>query len=52
MDFQNKKVIFLKQDKLSIEFFKTMGTYSIIAVDTVAEVIEQINDFISLRQIQ
>lgn len=48
----HKKVIFLKQDKLSIDFFKTMGTYSIIAVDTVEEVIEQINDFISLRQIQ
>lgn len=47
----HKKVIFLKQDKLTIEFFKKLGTYSIIAVNTVDEVVEQINDFISLRQI-
>jgi hypothetical protein len=47
----NKKVIFLKQDNLTIEFFKKLGTYRVIAVDSVQEVIEQINDFISLKQI-
>lgn len=47
----NKKVIFLKQDKLTIEFFKKLGTYRVIAVESVEEVIEQINDFISMKQI-
>lgn len=47
----NKKVIFLKQDKLTVEFFKKLGTYRIIAVETVEEVIDQVNDFISLKQI-
>lgn len=47
----NKKVIFLKQDKLTIDFFKKIGTYRVVAVERVEEVIEQINDLISLRQI-
>lgn len=47
----NKRVIFLKQDALTIEFFKKLGTYRVVAVDSVDEVIEKINDFISLKQI-
>lgn len=47
----NKKVIFLKQDKLTIDFFKKLGTYRVITVESVEEVIEQINDFISMKQI-
>ncbi|MFN8336447.1 MAG: TIGR00725 family protein [Cyclobacteriaceae bacterium] len=47
----NKRIIFLKQDKLTIEFFKKLGTYRVVAVESVDEVIEQINDFISLKQI-
>lgn len=48
----NKKVILLNQDDLTIEFFKKMGTYRVVTVDTVKEVINQIKDFISLGQIQ
>lgn len=48
----NKKIIFLKQDDLTIKFFKKLGTYRIVVTDTVKETIAQINDFISLGQIQ
>lgn len=48
----NKKIIFLNQDALTIEFFKNMGTYRIILVDTVKEAIEQIKDYASLGQIR
>ncbi|HMV10804.1 MAG TPA: TIGR00725 family protein [Cyclobacteriaceae bacterium] len=47
----NKRIIFLRQDKLTIEFFKKLGTHRVVAVESVGEVIEQINDFISLKQI-
>jgi uncharacterized protein (TIGR00725 family) len=47
----NKRVIFIKQDALTVEFFKKLGTYRVIAVETVDEVIDQIKDFISLKQI-
>ncbi len=48
----NKKIIFLKQDELSVEFFKKLGTYRIIETNTVNETIAQVKDFISLGQIQ
>lgn len=48
----NKKIIFLKQDELSVEFFKKLGTYRIIETNTVNEAIAQVKDFISLGQIQ
>lgn len=48
----NKKIVFLNQDELSIGFFKKMGTYRIVLADSVKESINQINDFISLGQIQ
>lgn len=47
----NKKIIFLNQDDLTIEFFKKIGTYRIITTNTVKDTISQINDFISLKQI-
>ena len=47
----NKKTIFLNQDDLTIEFFKKLGTYKVITTNTVKETIDQINDFISLKQI-
>jgi uncharacterized protein (TIGR00725 family) len=47
----NKKIILLKQDVLTIDFFKKLGTYRIVTADSVGEVIEHIYDFISLRQI-
>ena len=47
----NKKTIFLNQDNLTIEFFKKLGTYKVIATNTVKDTIAQINDFISLKQI-
>lgn len=47
----NKRIIFLKQDKLTVDFFKKIGNHRVVAVETVNEVIEQINDFISLKQI-
>ncbi|HEY3430531.1 MAG TPA: TIGR00725 family protein [Cyclobacteriaceae bacterium] len=48
----NKKIIFMNQDELTIEFFKKMGTYRIILADTVNEAIEQIKDYASLGQIR
>ena len=48
----NKKTIFLNQDDLTIEFFKRLGTYKVITTKTVKDTINQINDFISLKQIQ
>ena len=47
----NKKTIFLNQDELTIEFFKKLGTYKVVTTNTVKETIDQINDFISLKQI-
>lgn len=47
----NKRIIFLKQDKLTVDFFKKIGNHRVVAVETIDEVIEQINDFISLKQI-
>ena len=41
----NKKIIFLKQDELTTEFFKGLGTYRIIEVNTVKETIAQVKDF-------
>lgn len=48
----NKKVIFLNQDKLSIEFFRKMGTYRIILTEGIQETIAQIKDFVSMGQIR
>ena len=48
----NKKIIFMNQDELTIEFFKKMGTYRIILAETVNEAIEQIKDYASLGQIR
>jgi uncharacterized protein (TIGR00725 family) len=48
----NKKVIFFKQDDLTIEFFKKLGTYRVITTDSVKDTIAQIKDYISLGQIQ
>lgn len=48
----NKKIILLKQDDLTIEFFKKLGSYRVIAVNSVKETIAQVSDFISLGQIK
>ena len=47
----NKKTIFLNQADLTIEFFKKLGTYKLITTNTVKETVDQINDYISLKQI-
>lgn len=48
----NKKVILLKQDDLSVEFFKKIGTYQVFVAQSVAEVMGHVRDFVSLQQIQ
>ena len=47
----NKKVILLEQDELSAAFFKKIGTYRIVTANSIQQVIEQIHDLISLKQI-
>jgi uncharacterized protein (TIGR00725 family) len=48
----NKKIIFFRQDDLTIQFFRKLGSYRIITVDTVDDVIDQVKDFISMGQIR
>ena len=47
----NKKIIFLNQDELAIDFFRKLGSYRIVQTETVKETIAQVKDFISLGQI-
>lgn len=46
----NKKVILLKQDPLTIEFFKKIGTYRILTANTIAEAITCIEDYVQVRK--
>lgn len=47
----NKKIILLSQDELTIQFFKKIGTYTILTANSVDQVIETIQDFVGLNQI-
>jgi uncharacterized protein (TIGR00725 family) len=48
----NKKVILLAQDELTVMFFKKIGTYRVLSVNTVRETISIIQDYVSLKQIR
>ncbi len=48
----SKKVILLKQDELTINFFKSIGTYRVIAVESVQEAVSLIRDYVALKQIR
>jgi uncharacterized protein (TIGR00725 family) len=48
----NKKVILLGQSELTINFFKSIGTYRVIAVNTVKETIDLLRDYVALKQIR
>lgn len=43
---ENKKVILLHQDEITIRFFKNLGTYKVLLANTVEETIEIIRDYI------
>lgn len=45
---ENKKVILLHQDEITIRFFKNLGTYKVLVANTVEETIELIKDYISI----
>lgn len=47
----NKKVILLAQDELSTMFFKKIGTYRVVAVNTIQDTINLIKDYVDLNQI-
>lgn len=43
---ENKKVILLHQDEITIRFFKNLGSYKVMLANTVEETIEIIRDYI------
>jgi uncharacterized protein (TIGR00725 family) len=43
---ENKKVILLRQDEITIRFFKNMGTYKVQLANTVEEAIAIIKDYV------
>lgn len=43
---ENKKVILLHQDEITIRFFKNLGTYKVVLANTVEETIAIIRDYI------
>jgi uncharacterized protein (TIGR00725 family) len=47
----NKKVILLRQDEITIRFFKNIGSYKVMIANTVEETMLMINDFVSVNKI-
>jgi uncharacterized protein (TIGR00725 family) len=45
----NKKVILLRQDDITVKFFKSIGTYKIMTADTVEETVNFIKDYLSVN---
>lgn len=45
----DKRIVLLRQDALTIEFFKKLGSYKIKSAETVKEAIEQIRQFVSVN---
>lgn len=45
---ENKKVILLHQDEITIRFFKNLGTYKVMVANTVEETIRIITDYIRI----
>lgn len=47
----NKKVILLKQDEITIRFFKNVGTYKVMIASTIDEVIAMIKDYLTVYHV-
>ena len=47
----NKKVILLHQDKITIRFFKNIGTYKIMVANTIDETMRMIKDYLKVYHI-
>ncbi len=46
---ENKKVVLLGQDEITIRFFKNLGTYKVLVANTVEEVITIIRDYLRVN---
>jgi uncharacterized protein (TIGR00725 family) len=47
----NKKVILVHQDEITIRFFKNIGTYKVMVANTVPETINMIKDYLSVHHV-
>lgn len=47
----NKKVILLGHDELTVLFFKKIGSWRVLSVQSIPEVIDIIRDYVNLKQI-
>lgn len=45
-----KKIILLKQDEVTIRFFKNLGTYNVLVSETVEDTIKHIKDYLAMNQ--
>ena len=45
----NKKIILLRQDEITIRFFKNIGTYKILVANTIEETMQIIKDYVRLN---
>ena len=45
----NKKIILLHQDEITIRFFKNIGTYKILVVNTIEETMRIIKDYLRVN---
>jgi len=45
-----KKIILLKQDEVTIRFFKNLGTYNVLVSETVEETVKHIKDYLAMNQ--
>lgn len=47
----NKKVILLRQDEITIRFFKNIGTYKVMVANTVDECIAMVKDYLAVNYV-
>ncbi len=47
----NKKVILLKQDEITIRFFKNIGTYRVMIANTIDEAIAMVKDYLTVYHV-
>jgi len=45
-----KKIILLRQDEVTIRFFKNLGTYNVLVSETVEDTIKNIRDYLAMNQ--
>jgi len=45
-----KKIILLKQDEVTIRFFKNLGTYNVLVSETVEDTVKYIKDYLAMNQ--